>query len=59
MLWRISSRQQRVLCISGLVCLLAVLGLAVRLAQATEYRLQVTSLEYLTFSRTTKKGGKK
>ena len=59
MLWRISSRQQRMLCISGLVCLLAVLGLAVRLAEATEYRLQVTSLEYLTFSGTTEKGVKK
>ena len=33
---------QRILCIYGVVCLLAALGLAIRLAQATEYRRQVT-----------------
>jgi hypothetical protein len=43
--------QQRMLCICGMVCLLAVLGLALRPAQATEYHLQVTNLDYLTFSR--------
>lgn len=43
--------QQRLLCICGMVCLLAGLGLVVRPATATEYRLQVTNVDYLTFSR--------
>lgn len=42
---------QRLWFLGGLVCLWAVLGLAAGPAQAVQYRLQVTNLEYLTFSR--------
>jgi hypothetical protein len=41
---------QRLLFLGGPVCLLAALGLAVQPVRAAEYRLQVTNLDYLTFS---------